>query len=281
MVVIAAAAILFWAALQVGLRLIPAALRRLPTPEIRWVEDAPPPEWEELLPTVFPQGAGLAEEPRRRFATPGTGLPSRHRVRGRRWFRGDGIGAARRGLPGLLSGPGNGAQDPFPDTRRVIIYPQTFVPRRPSGDLGFELNPDEEDATLGESWHHGTVILSWPSVVAGARNPDDGWNVVFHEFAHQLDQSDGDGGGIPVGLGPEQRDLWRRIVDDRLSEIRSDLDSGREPYLDDYAATNEAEFFAVAAETFFEVPDYLEEVDEELHRLMCSYFGRPPLRRNW
>ena len=45
-------------------------------------------------------------------------------------------------------------------------------------------------ARLGESWEHGSVVLSWDDVRRGAFDVRDGHNVVFHEFAHQLDQAD-------------------------------------------------------------------------------------------
>ncbi len=39
---------------------------------------------------------------------------------------------------------------------------------------------------LGESWTSGSVVLSWSTAKHGAAVPNDGSNVVFHEFAHQL-----------------------------------------------------------------------------------------------
>ena len=167
-------------------------------------------------------------------------------------------------------------EEPFPQTRRIIVYPETFVPRRPAGLPDFDFIDEPDGATLGESWDHGTVILSWPSVIAGAQDPDDGWNVVFHEFAHQLDQGDGESGGMPTDLTTALRQEWQAVVADRLEEIRRDLDEGHEPYLDDYAATNEAEFFAVATETYFEAPDHLARWDPELFELMQAYFGWVP-----
>ncbi len=165
---------------------------------------------------------------------------------------------------------------PFPSTRRVIVYPETFVPRRPDSSMDFDLVDMDDGPTLGESWDHGTVILSWPSVAAGARDPDDGWNVVFHEFAHQLDQGDGESGGMPADVPTALRTEWQALVAARLEELRADLNDGVEPYLDDYAATNEAEFFAVAVEAYFEVPGALAEVDPELFKLFLAYFGWAP-----
>jgi Mlc titration factor MtfA (ptsG expression regulator) len=38
-------------------------------------------------------------------------------------------------------------------------------------------------ALAGESWTLGQVVLSWEDALAGAETPDDGRNVVIHEFA--------------------------------------------------------------------------------------------------
>ena len=84
---------------------------------------------------------------------------------------------------------------PYPALDVLRVYPSAYrVPR------------DEHDgslvhrgsARLGESSQRGFVVLAWDHVLQGGRNPDDGRNVVLHEFAHQLDQEDGkaDGGFI-------------------------------------------------------------------------------------
>lgn len=50
----------------------------------------------------------------------------------------------------------------------------------------------------GESWEYGKVVLSWKNTLDGAADPHDGNNVVIHEFAHQLDQEDGQANGAPI-----------------------------------------------------------------------------------
>jgi Mlc titration factor MtfA (ptsG expression regulator) len=272
-----AAGLIFYAAFRIGSPLVASLLRRAPESGIRWVEEPVPSQWPRLLHKVFPASRALAPEDRERLlrmmqvflrdtAFEGAGgFEINDRVR---------VSVAAQACY-LVLGMN---RDPYPDTRRVIVYPETFVPRRPTTTLDFELVEEGEGPTLGESWHHGAVILSWPSVKAGSRDPEDGWNVVFHEFAHQLDQGDGEGGGMPVDVPQSLRPEWARVVQDRLAEMRSDLAQGIEPYLDDYAATNEAEFFAVAVEAFYELPGYLWEADPELYDLLAAYFMRDPAR---
>ena len=55
-----------------------------------------------------------------------------------------------------------------------------------------------DSVRLGESWHHGAVVLSWDNVLRGASDIHDAYNVVLHEFAHQLDQEGGEAHGSPV-----------------------------------------------------------------------------------
>ena len=48
--------------------------------------------------------------------------------------------------------------------------------------------------------------------------------------------------------------------------------------LDDYGATNPAEFFAVASEYFFEKPRALEKRHGDLYHLLHEYYGQDPAR---
>ena len=81
------------------------------------------------------------------------------------------------------------------------MYPDAY---RAAGD---DHGPDE--VRLGESWETGSVVLSWQSVQEGADNTEDGRNVVIHEFAHQIDQYDGDADGLPILKGRLSHGYWR------------------------------------------------------------------------
>ena len=67
---------------------------------------------------------------------------------------------------------------------------------------------------------------------------------------------------------------WLSIIGDRLSKIRS---REYKRTLRRYAATNEAEFFAVAVEAFFERPHRLNKRDPELYKMLAEYFRQDPL----
>lgn len=167
----------------------------------------------------------------------------------------------------------------YPGTRVVIVYPDAFVARRAPGYGGdFEIDEDDDhEATLGEAWSSGAVVLAWEHVVHGGGNAGDGVNVVFHEFAHQLDQADGESGGIPIGLTTEDARRWEAVTTAEFERLCDDVEAGRPTVLDPYGATNMAEFFAVATETFFEKPIPLRDEHPELYRQLASFYGRDPV----
>jgi len=146
-----------------------------------------------------------------------------------------------------------------------------------AGDEGFEdLDEAGEGPLLGESWNTGSVLLSWASVLEGARDPEDGVNVVLHEFAHQLDQLNGDVDGAP-GLADGGRharwaEVMRRAYDRHVASTRR----GRRTALDPYGATDPGEFFAVATEAFFETPRALRREDAALYGQLREYFAVDP-----
>lgn len=165
----------------------------------------------------------------------------------------------------------------FPMMRTVLLYPGAFVGQAKTvGPAG--VVTESQGWRLGESWHQpgntGPVILSWRDVVAGAANPEDGHNVVLHEFAHQLDAESGAVEGAPLleGGGAE----WQRTMVREFHAFVSDLRTGRPTVLDPYAAHSPAEFFAVATETFFERPVALRDQHPALYRLFAGYFRQDP-----
>lgn len=163
----------------------------------------------------------------------------------------------------------------YPTTRAVVIYPSTFVPSRAEA-VGHGAIRDADTPLLGESWTDGTVVLAWDSVVRGAANPSDGRNLIFHEFAHQFDQEDGDAGGIPPGMGAGALRAWGQVLDERFSDLQDARDRGRRTVLSHYGATNPAEFFAVAVEAFYEKPLQLSRSKPDVYEQLSSMFNRDP-----
>lgn len=173
----------------------------------------------------------------------------------------------------------NRGAEVFPRLRWIIVYPTTFVVR--SRDWRDEDGTVEKGARdlLGESWQNGRVILAWDSVLHGARHMSDGQNVVLHEFAHQLDSETGSTDGAPLlGNAPALRG-WAQVLSREFMTLRADGLHGRQNLIDEYGATNPAEFFAVATETFFERPASMHRHHRALFDMLASYYRLDP--REW
>ena len=155
----------------------------------------------------------------------------------------------------------------YPRLMSVVVYPSAYFAPDEDG---------EKEVRLGESWTHGTVVLAWDSVKRGALNFVDGQNLVIHEFAHQLDQEDGVGDGAPTLASRSSYTVWARVLSDEYSRLRSRVEKGKKTVLDSYGATNPAEFFAVASETFFEKPVQLRKKHPELFDELKLFYNVDP-----
>jgi MtfA peptidase len=164
----------------------------------------------------------------------------------------------------------------FPGLHQVLVYPGAFVVERAQHD-GAGLVREGRQVLAGESWQRGQVVLSWDDVVEGAAEPDDGRNVVIHEFAHQLDQQSGAANGAPF-LGRRDRYVrWAATLGAAFLELRARVERGESTLLDGYGANNPAEFFAVASEVFFERPQLLAAEQPALYRELAAYYRVDPL----
>jgi Mlc titration factor MtfA (ptsG expression regulator) len=117
-------------------------------------------------------------------------------------------------------------------------------------------------------------VLSWSAVRRGARFPQHGENVVFHEFAHRLDMLDGITDGTPPLGSDDAARRWAEVCTPAYERVVSG-----ESALRSYAATNPAEFFAVATEVFFTRPDVLIEHERDLYAALRAFYRQDPERR--
>ena len=168
----------------------------------------------------------------------------------------------------------------YEDVDSILVYPSTMVaPPRQRGF--FELSTtvaDSETALHGQAWIKGPVILAWDDVLAGGRGHGKR-NVVLHEFAHKIDMQDGSIDGTPPLDSAAARRAWAAVCSKVYLELRERVDAGKATFLDDYGATNEAEFFAVATETYFLRPAKLREEEPALYGLLAEFYRfEPPAR---
>ena len=255
---------------------VSAVLRRIPATSLRLPTGPIPDTWDGIVEHNVPLARGLSSDERERLLRlVQVFLTEKH-------FEGCGgltlteemkvtIAAGACLLLLHLEGPC------YPTLRTVLVYPHGFVPKLAwSPGTGQIARPPAR--LIGESWGDGVVVISWDDTIRGARNPVDGDNVVLHEFAHQLDAEDGVSDGAPI-LPPGALRTWGGVLSEEYERLREDTAQDRGSALDEYGATNRAEFFAVATESFFEKPVQLEREHPTLYGQLREFYRQDPARR--
>jgi len=165
--------------------------------------------------------------------------------------------------------------DFYPLLVSILVYPQAYVApvqrRAPGGVVSEGVQP-----LAGQTWDKGSLVVSWHDVVRGAANIRDGRNVVFHEFAHQLDTETGTADGTPSLPDASMYAAWARTFGREYKALIRDIEQNRPTLIDSYGAISPAEFFAVATEFFFERPVQLRERHGELYKLLKMFYLQDP-----
>lgn len=169
----------------------------------------------------------------------------------------------------------------YQNVETIIVYPSTVIPppRKP-GFFEVPLEPVKiSQPIIGQAFRQGPVIIIWDVALQGSRHPESGHNVIYHEFAHKLDMLDGAADGTPpLRDRAEYRD-WVKTCTYEYLRLRRDIEQGKSSFLDAYAASSEAEFFAVATEQFFDRPHILIKHSPELYRVLKEYYRQDPVSR--
>ena len=163
----------------------------------------------------------------------------------------------------------------YPKLHSILVYPHAYIVKGIHRQDGRIVNQGMQ-VRLGESWEHGSVVLAWDAVLGGASDVHDGRNVVFHEFAHQLDQENSLGPGAPLLPKRSMYLAWARVLGHEYQELHDALDHHRKTLIDPYGATNPAEFFAVVSECFFEKSERLKRLHPELYKQLKVFYRQDP-----
>ncbi|MCO4844732.1 MAG: zinc-dependent peptidase [Sulfurovum sp.] len=155
------------------------------------------------------------------------------------------------------------------DVSTVIVYPKHFIVNETHSSGG--INRSERSVLEGQS-ANGTVVISWQDIKYDIAQQEKD-NVIIHEFAHELDFEDGFADGTPV-LEDSNYRRWSEVFSKAFDILREQRDKGKSSdrvvLLGTYALKNEAEFFAVCSERFFETPKifkaYFPDIYQELQR---------------
>ena len=156
--------------------------------------------------------------------------------------------------------------------REIILYPGAFQIKRDITDENGVVHKQTQGLS-GESWSRGPVIFSWQDIKHDSQQPYRGHHVVIHEFAHKLDMLSGRANGMPP-LHPDMSlQEWTETLTAAWQGLLHDLATHKHTYMDPYAATNPAEFFAVITEYFFTTPVALKRHNTHLYELLKAYYG--------
>ena len=168
--------------------------------------------------------------------------------------------------------------DLFADVRSIVVYPSGVrLPPRERSFWDPGIRPVEADEGIdGLAERGGALVLAWDSALRGARDPHDGRNVVIHELAHKIDFLDGAADGTPPLADREARRQWASAFGPAFLAQRERAKRGEPSLLRDYAVTNEAEYFAVATEMFFERPRALATELPDVYARLREFFRLDP-----
>ena len=172
----------------------------------------------------------------------------------------------------------NRETDVYAGLHYILVYPDAFLVQREALDPA-GLQTMKQSGVLGESWSNGKVILSWQDVLKGNKNFSDGSNVALHEFAHQLDHETGATNGSPALGGAARYERWAAVFTEEFKRLQHAAYQGDRTLIDQYGATEPAEFFAVVTELFFEKPAQMAAQHSSLFNELQGYYQVDP--RDW
>ncbi|SNC61476.1 hypothetical protein SAMN06265337_0476 [Hymenobacter gelipurpurascens] len=167
----------------------------------------------------------------------------------------------------------------FPDWEygnlsEVLVVPDAWTQQRDPNKEYVGLEGTLLGSVQGFQTSH-YMRLSKASLEQGFKDALDKQNVGIHEFAHLLDEADGVIDGVPaIALPAELRPEWEAVMQREIAAIRAG-----DSEINSYAGTNEAEFFAVVTEYFFEKPEKLQEHHPELYALLSRALRQNPKKR--
>lgn len=166
---------------------------------------------------------------------------------------------------------------PYMYVTSIVVHAGTIVDRglRPGPAAGVVTR--EPQYLAGQSGHgRGPVLLDWRTVARDVASPERGVNVVYHEFAHKLDQLDGAADGMPPLPDRRARDEWVQTLGTNFRRLRR---RGPDGLVRAYGSTSPAEYFAVTTELFFTRPVELRDRHPRVYRRLADFYRQDPAAR--
>lgn len=156
----------------------------------------------------------------------------------------------------------------FPAISSIVVYPDEYIaPWRDMDESGIVV--EGEECRSGEYVADGALVLSWQDVLMAGVDGEGAYNVVIHEFAHQID----DQCGISSGRGDVE---LGSVLERGYHQLQHAAAHRRPSLFDAYGAGSRIEFFAVVTECFFENPRPFQLQHPELYAAMSRFFCQDP-----
>lgn len=156
----------------------------------------------------------------------------------------------------------------YPNLNEVLLYPNAFANELSS--TGFD--GESYGGMVGWGALQNGMLLSQPDLRAGFWYSGSSRNTGIHEFVHLIDKTDGATDGVPENIMDKALIApWQQLMQKEIQKIEEGASA-----IHPYGATNKAEFFAVAAEYFFERPDLLQSAHPEIYAMLQLIFRHKP-----
>ena len=158
----------------------------------------------------------------------------------------------------------------YVNLHEVLLYPNSF-------NHDFELEGTERNVAgmVGSGALNHVMILSQQELRHSFSQQNGTYNAAIHEFVHLVDKTDGAVDGIPEFIMDKKYVMpWLQLMRKEIEAIYANQSD-----INPYGATNEAEFFAVVSEYFFEQPERMKERHPELYALLSRIF-QPAAQHN-
>lgn len=159
----------------------------------------------------------------------------------------------------------------YGNLKSIIIYPHAVMIKQIQSQGG--IYAKEQFVIEGQS-ANDTVVITWHEAKKESYHMRHN-NVILHEFAHEIDFMDGEIDGIPP-IENSKYNGWVNILTKEFNALhtiaRKNREWGKYKLLGAYAASNEAEFFAVVTERFFETPTSLQRHFPVLYQELRDFY---------
>jgi MtfA peptidase len=164
--------------------------------------------------------------------------------------------------------------DAYAGFHSIVVHPDEFLVRDREYEDEAGVVHVGDDLLSGEAFDQGPVVLAWTDIEQSARG--EGYNVVVHEMAHKLDMLNGEANGVPPLHSDMRVPEWVAAFDAAYDDLCARIERGETPWIDPYAVEDSAEFFAVSAELFFDMPKELRDEYPDVYAQLRRFFRQDP-----